>query len=156
MQKNEVGGGGWTTYGRDGICIERFGRKPNEEDHFHKKNTYGKITEKCRELGLDGVYVLYFASVLRLMPITVARVLRHELSTPSQTLGSSVRIPLQAWICLCLFCVCVVLWRQRPFEGLILCPRRPTDCLRYIKTEVKRSVSRMPYAPDGTPENMNE
>jgi hypothetical protein len=33
------------------------------------------------------------------------RGLRHELSWHTQTLGSWVRIPLKAWMSVCLFCV---------------------------------------------------
>jgi hypothetical protein len=39
------------------------------------------------------------------------RGLRHEPSSPARTLGSSVRIPLEAWLSLCVYsCVCVVLY----------------------------------------------
>jgi hypothetical protein len=36
------------------------------------------------------------------------RGLRHELSSPAQTLGSWVRIPLEAWMPVCFYCVFVV------------------------------------------------
>jgi hypothetical protein len=42
------------------------------------------------------------------LPITVARGLRHELSSPAQTLGSWVRIPLKAWMSVCLYSVFVL------------------------------------------------
>jgi hypothetical protein len=35
------------------------------------------------------------------------RGLRHEMSSPARTLGSWVRIPFKAWMCLCLFCVSI-------------------------------------------------
>jgi hypothetical protein len=35
------------------------------------------------------------------------RRLRHELSSPARTLGSWVRIPLNTWMFVCLFYVCV-------------------------------------------------
>jgi hypothetical protein len=35
--------------------------------------------------------------------------LRHEMSSPDQTLGSWVRIPLEAWMSVCVFSVCAVL-----------------------------------------------
>jgi hypothetical protein len=35
--------------------------------------------------------------------------LRHKLSSPAQTLGSWVRIPLEAWMYVCVYSVCVVL-----------------------------------------------
>jgi hypothetical protein len=34
--------------------------------------------------------------------------LRHEPSSPARTLGSWVRIPLEAWISLCIYCVFVL------------------------------------------------
>jgi hypothetical protein len=37
------------------------------------------------------------------------RVLRHELSSPAQTLRSWVRIPLKAWMSVCVYSVCAVL-----------------------------------------------
>jgi hypothetical protein len=37
------------------------------------------------------------------------RGLRHEMPFPAQTLGSWVRIPLEAWIFVCFYSVCVVL-----------------------------------------------
>jgi hypothetical protein len=36
------------------------------------------------------------------------RVLRHELSSPAQTLGSWVRIPLEAWMSVCVYSVFVL------------------------------------------------
>jgi hypothetical protein len=46
------------------------------------------------------------------------RDLRHELSSLARTLGSWVRMALKAWmfgVCMCLFCVCVVLCLGRGF-----------------------------------------
>jgi hypothetical protein len=37
------------------------------------------------------------------------RGLMQELSSPAQTLGSCVGIPLEAWMSLCVYSVCVVL-----------------------------------------------
>jgi hypothetical protein len=50
------------------------------------------------------------------------RGVRHELSAPARTLGSWVRIPLETWMSVCVYSVCVVLC-----DGLILRPRSPTD-----------------------------
>jgi hypothetical protein len=44
------------------------------------------------------------------------RGLRHELSSPAQTLGSWVRIPLEAWIYVCIYSVFVLPYVQE--EGL--------------------------------------
>jgi hypothetical protein len=35
------------------------------------------------------------------------RGLRHELSSPARTMGSGVRIPLKAWMFVCVYSVCV-------------------------------------------------
>jgi hypothetical protein len=35
------------------------------------------------------------------------RGLRHEPSSPARTLGSWVRIPLKAWMCVCVFILCL-------------------------------------------------
>jgi hypothetical protein len=45
---------------------------------------------------------------ISMLPITVAAGLRPELSSLARTLGSLVRIPLKAWMSVCLFCVCVL------------------------------------------------
>jgi hypothetical protein len=75
------------------------------------------------------------------------RGLRHELSSPARTLGSWVRIPLKSWMFVCVYSVFVC--RYQPCDELITRPRSPTDCLQDEETEVKRRVSRMPYAPEG-------
>jgi hypothetical protein len=41
------------------------------------------------------------------------RGLGHELSSPAQTLGLWVQIPLEAWMSVRLFCVCAVLCAGR-------------------------------------------
>jgi hypothetical protein len=50
------------------------------------------------------------------------RGLRHEMSSPAQTLGSWVRIPLETWMSVRLFCVdsCLA-------TGLITRPRSYSD-----------------------------
>jgi hypothetical protein len=77
-------------------------------------------------------------------PITVAsRSKAWNLFAYSNTgiVGSN---PTQAMdSCLRLFCVCV---RQRPNDGLIPRPRRPTDCLRLRNCREMR-ISRMQYSP---------
>jgi hypothetical protein len=54
--------------------------------------------------------------------------LRHEMSSPAPTVGSSVRIPLGSWMSVCV-CVCVVPCKYQPFYRLIPRPRCPTDSL---------------------------
>jgi hypothetical protein len=56
------------------------------------------------------------------------RGLRHELSPPAQTLGSWVRIPLKAWIFVCVYSVFVL--SCLPWDGLIPRTRSPTDCVK--------------------------
>jgi hypothetical protein len=58
------------------------------------------------------------------VPITAARGLRHEPSSPARTLGSWVRIPLKAWMSVC---------RLRPYDGMIPRTRSPTDCVQIKK-----------------------
>jgi hypothetical protein len=53
------------------------------------------------------------------------RGLRHELSSLPRTLGSWVRIPLKAWMSVCVYSVC----RYRPYDGLMPRSRSPTDCV---------------------------
>jgi hypothetical protein len=62
--------------------------------------------------------------------------MRHELSSPARTLGSWVRIPLEARMSVCiysvfaLFCVQVAALRQAdPHQ------RRPIDCVKDQGTE---------------------
>jgi hypothetical protein len=54
--------------------------------------------------------------------------LRHELSSLARTLGSWVRTPLKAWMCLCAFILCLrcSVCRYWPCDGLIPRPRSPT------------------------------
>jgi hypothetical protein len=64
------------------------------------------------------------------------------MSSPSRTLGSLVRIPLNAWMSVCVYSVFVLgsgLAKGRSSVQGIL----PTVLDK--ETEVKRSVSRMPY-----------
>jgi hypothetical protein len=56
------------------------------------------------------------------------RDLRHEPSSPFRTLGYWVRIPLEAWMSVCVYFVCVVLCVVSGLaKGLIPRPRSPTD-----------------------------
>jgi hypothetical protein len=56
-------------------------------------------------------YAIYttFNYIILYMPIKVAGRLIHDLSSPTPTLRSWVRIALEAWISMCLSRVCVVL-----------------------------------------------
>jgi hypothetical protein len=68
------------------------------------------------------------------------RGLRHKLSSLTLTLKSWVRIPLKAWIsvlCAFILCLCCSVCRQRPCDGLIPRPRRPTDYVQDQETEKK-------------------
>jgi hypothetical protein len=59
--------------------------------------------------------------------------LRHELSSPAQTLEPWIRIPLEAWMSvLCVFILCV------PCDGLITCPRSRTDCVKDQETKMAK------------------
>jgi hypothetical protein len=54
--------------------------------------------------------------------------LKHVLSSTARTLGSRVRIPLEAWMCVHVFLCYVVLCRYRPCVGMIPRPWNPTKC----------------------------
>jgi hypothetical protein len=57
------------------------------------------------------------------LPITVAARSEAWTSSPARRLGSWVRIPFHAWRSVCVYFVC----KYRPCEGLIPCPKSPTD-----------------------------
>jgi hypothetical protein len=59
------------------------------------------------------------------------RGLRHELFSSARTLGSWVRIPLETWMSVYAFilCLCCFVCRWRPCDGLISRPRGPTHCV---------------------------
>jgi hypothetical protein len=61
------------------------------------------------------------------------RGLRHELTSPA--LESSVRIPLEAWMCVCVYSVFVLssVQVELPCNGLIPRPRSPTFCVKRLK-----------------------
>jgi hypothetical protein len=54
--------------------------------------------------------------------------LRHVLSSAAGTLGSWIRIPLEARMYVCVFLCCVVPCTWRPCVGLVHRPRSPTNC----------------------------
>jgi hypothetical protein len=64
------------------------------------------------------------------------RGLRHELSSPAQTQGSEVRIPLEAWMFVCFYSVfvlsCVQVAALRWADPR---PSSPTDCVKDQETE---------------------
>jgi hypothetical protein len=87
---------------------------------------------------------LIWVTAYRCMPVSVAR---QEMSLPARTLRSWVRIPLKAWMSVCVYSVFVLgsglATGWSPIQGVL-----PTVLDQ--ETEVKRSVSRMPYAPSGS------
>jgi hypothetical protein len=80
------------------------------------------------------------------LPITVA-----ARSSPARRLGSWVRIPLKAWMSVCVYSVFVLgsglATGLFPTQGVL-----PTVLDQ--ETEVKRSISRTPYAPSGSNRNI--
>jgi hypothetical protein len=59
------------------------------------------------------------------------RGLRHEMSSPVQTLGSQFPIPIEAWISIRVSPALVLSCVGKGFAtGLITGPRSPTDCLQ--------------------------
>jgi hypothetical protein len=78
------------------------------------------------------------------------RGLRHEMSTPAWTLGLWVRIPLKEWMSVRVYSVFVL------GSGLVTGWSPVQEVLQNVldqETEVKRSVSRMPYAPRASNRN---
>jgi hypothetical protein len=72
------------------------------------------------------------------------RCVRHEMSPPARTLGSWVWISLKARMYLCVYSVFVL------GSGLAT---GWSPVQEVLPTEVKQSVSRMPYAPSGSNRN---
>jgi hypothetical protein len=56
---------------------------------------------------IKGIYAFIFP-YLNIRPVTVAARLRHEMSSPAWTLGSWVRIPLEAWMFVWVYSVFVL------------------------------------------------
>jgi hypothetical protein len=92
------------------------------------------------------INILYITRCQSQWPLS----LRHEMSSPTQTLGSSVWIPLKAWMSLHLFCVCMWVVALHQADR----PSKESYQLSKIKKlEWKQSVSQMPYAQSGSNRN---
>jgi hypothetical protein len=68
-----------------------------------------KHTQRLMWFAVSGSVQIYIADIRSCRP----RGLRHELFSPAQTLGSWVRIPLEAWMYVCIYSVCPVLCEAR-------------------------------------------
>jgi hypothetical protein len=92
------------------------------------------------------IFVGWLIIIRRLIttrPVTVAECSKAWTVFARSDAGTVSSNPTRGMdVCVCLFWVFV---RWRPCDGLITRPRSPTDVLDY-ETEVKQSVSRMPYA----------
>jgi hypothetical protein len=73
-------------------------------------------------------------------------------SLPTWMLGSWVRIPLKAWMFICIYSVFVC--RKWSCDGLIPRTKSPTDCLKIKKLKWNKSASRMPYVKVGSNRNI--
>jgi hypothetical protein len=112
-----------------------------------------RVSTPCRKIQTDGLvtpkewnFGLVYCSVCRSQ---WPRALRHEPSSPAQTLKSCVRIPLEAWMSVCVYsvfvlsCVCSRLatgWS--PVQGVL-----PT--VYKIKKLTWNGVPRLPYTSEG-------
>jgi hypothetical protein len=64
------------------------------------------------------------------------RGLRHHLFSPAGTLGLWARIPLKAWMSVCVYSLCFSVCRYRPSDGLIPRLRSPIDCILLLFTAI--------------------
>jgi hypothetical protein len=60
------------------------------------------VSDNCRLC-----FPIHFINVCFLCRSQWPRGLRHELSSPAQTLGSWIRIPLETWLSVCVYSVCL-------------------------------------------------
>jgi hypothetical protein len=89
-------------------------------------------------------------SLLMLSRSQWPRGLKHELSSLARTLGSWVRIPLEAWMSVCVYYVFAL------GSGLATSWSLVQGVLPNVldqESEVKRSASQMPYVPSGSKRN---
>jgi hypothetical protein len=123
-------------------CVRN--NEPSASIKFWKMllSTYATLGSPRRSL-LHGIMCsLHFSNRLQ-------RGVRHELSSLARILGSWVQIPLNAWMSVFILCLCQVAALRTggsPAQGVL-------PNVLDQETEVKRSVSRMPYAPSGTNRN---
>jgi hypothetical protein len=75
------------------------GRPENFSDDTGKKTSYKLTVKLIKNIFTvrDGVY----DAIIKIKPTTVAGGLRHEPSSLARTLGSWVRISLEAWTPVC-------------------------------------------------------
>jgi hypothetical protein len=86
---------------------------PHISGRLSERQTYSPLTWTAEENPLrrkkQAFFLHYLLSfILRRRRSQWPRGLRHELSSPAQTLGSWVRIPLEAWMSVCIYTVFVL------------------------------------------------
>jgi hypothetical protein len=111
----------------------------------HKKSEHRTSCTRARGYGLSAITRSAFRNIWlsqyhrilcdRCFPIAFLcswpRGKIYELSSLARTLRSWVRIPLNAWMSVCVYSVlCCPVCRWRPCNGLIARPRSPTVCVK--------------------------
>jgi hypothetical protein len=93
-------------------------------DIFYFISVYGTRLEMCG-VSID-------VNDVELCRSQWSRGLMHELSSLARKLGSWVRIPVKAWmsVCVSFVFVCFPVCRQRPCDGFITRPRSATGCVK--------------------------
>jgi hypothetical protein len=77
------------------------------------------------------------------------RSLGHELSSPPQPLGLWIRVPLGAWISVCLYSVFMLSYvKIAALRRLIPLPRNPIDCLKDQENEKVAKAQQRAVEPE--------